>query len=95
MGGIIFENVRIFDGSQMRPGTGVVRVEGGRRFHGPQPHGNRAPDGSSLGLNTALTMQRFGSDGFATFWSPPPNGTTRWRSSRMAPAIKRTTRSIS
>lgn len=30
MGGIIFENVRIFDGSQMRAGTGVVRVEGNR-----------------------------------------------------------------
>ncbi|GAB3464891.1 amidohydrolase family protein [Massilia terrae] len=30
MGGIIFENVRIFDGSQMRAGTGAVRVEGNR-----------------------------------------------------------------
>jgi imidazolonepropionase-like amidohydrolase len=28
--GIIFENVRIFDGVQMRPGIGAVRVEGNR-----------------------------------------------------------------
>jgi imidazolonepropionase-like amidohydrolase len=30
VGGIIFENVRIFDGSQLRQGTGAVRVEGNR-----------------------------------------------------------------
>ena len=30
MGGIIFENVRIFDGARLRPGTGAVRVEGNR-----------------------------------------------------------------
>jgi imidazolonepropionase-like amidohydrolase len=28
--GIIFENVRIFDGAQLRPGTGAVRVQGNR-----------------------------------------------------------------
>ena len=28
MGGIIFDNVRIFDGAQLRPGCGAVRVEG-------------------------------------------------------------------
>jgi imidazolonepropionase-like amidohydrolase len=28
VGGIIFDNVRIFDGAQMRPGCGAVRVEG-------------------------------------------------------------------
>ncbi|RZA32151.1 MAG: amidohydrolase [Lysobacteraceae bacterium] len=28
MGGIIFNNVRIFDGAQLRPGCGAVRVEG-------------------------------------------------------------------
>jgi imidazolonepropionase-like amidohydrolase len=28
--GIIFNNVRIFDGAQLRPGTGAVRVEGNR-----------------------------------------------------------------
>jgi imidazolonepropionase-like amidohydrolase len=28
--GIIFENVRIFDGAQLRPGIGAVRVEGNR-----------------------------------------------------------------
>jgi imidazolonepropionase-like amidohydrolase len=30
VGGIIFENVRIFDGAQMRQGIGAVRVEGNR-----------------------------------------------------------------
>ena len=30
MGGIIFDNVRIFDGAQLRPGMGAVRVEGQR-----------------------------------------------------------------
>ena len=30
MGGIIFNNVRIFDGAQLRPGIGAVRVEGNR-----------------------------------------------------------------
>jgi imidazolonepropionase-like amidohydrolase len=30
VGGIIFENVRIFDGAHMRPGCGAVRVDGNR-----------------------------------------------------------------
>jgi imidazolonepropionase-like amidohydrolase len=30
VGGIIFENVRIFDGARLRPGIGAVRVEGNR-----------------------------------------------------------------
>jgi hypothetical protein len=42
-----------------------VRVEGGRRFHGPLSEGT-ARDGSALGVDAALTMHRYGSEGFVS-----------------------------
>lgn len=61
MGGIIFENVRIFDGSQMRQGMGAVRVEGqriaevseGERRIQPQG-GDRVIDGRGATLMPGL-----------------------------------------
>lgn len=61
MGGIIFENVRIFDGAQLRPGTGAVRVDGNRiaevtdggRAIVPQP-GDRVIEGRGRTLMPGL-----------------------------------------
>ncbi|VXB96738.1 amidohydrolase family protein [Massilia sp. 9I] len=61
MGGIIFENVRIFDGAQLRPGIGAVRVEGqriaevaeGGRAVARQP-GDRVIDGRGQTLMPGL-----------------------------------------
>ncbi len=59
MGGIIFDNVRIFDGAQMRPGCGAVRVEGNSITEvasgsiAPQP-GDRVIDGRGATLMPGL-----------------------------------------
>lgn len=63
-----------------------VRVEGGRRFHGPLSGESRARDGSSLGLDTALTMQRFGSDGFTSLLGEVV-GRGRYDLARVAPSL--------
>ncbi|CAN7330919.1 amidohydrolase family protein [Massilia sp. LjRoot122] len=59
MGGIIFNNVRIFDGAQLRPGCGAVRVEGnsitevGNGSILPQP-GDRVIEGQGMTLMPGL-----------------------------------------
>ena len=61
MGGIIFNNVRIFDGAQLREGVGAVRVDGNRiaevsdagRAIVPQP-GDRVIDGQGQTLMPGL-----------------------------------------
>ncbi|WP_040787632.1 amidohydrolase family protein [Massilia niastensis] len=59
VGGIIFDNVRIFDGAQMRPGCGAVRVEGNSITEvasgsiAPQP-GDRVIDGRGATLMPGL-----------------------------------------
>lgn len=65
-----------------------VRVEGGRSFHGPGPAGAgvRSQDGSALGLDTALTMHRFGSDGFVSLLGEVV-GRGRYDLSRVAPSL--------
>lgn len=65
-----------------------VRVEGGRRFHGPRPAGDgvRPQDGSALGLDTALTMHRYGSDGFVSLLGEVV-GRGRYDLARVAPSL--------
>jgi hypothetical protein len=65
-----------------------VRVEGGRRFHGPRPAGDgvRSRDGSALGLDTALTMHRYGSDGFVSLLGEVV-GRGRYDLARVAPSL--------
>lgn len=63
-----------------------VRVEGGRRFHGPLSESTGARDGSALGLDTALTMQRFGSDGFVSLLGEVV-GRGRYDLARVAPSL--------
>lgn len=61
MSGILFSNVRIFDGARLRPGTGAVRVEGSRiaevsdggRPIAPQ-EGDRIVDGGGRTLMPGL-----------------------------------------
>ncbi len=65
-----------------------VRVEGGRRFHGPRPAGDgaRPQDGSALGLDTALTMHRYGDDGFVSLLGEVV-GRGRYDLARVAPSL--------
>jgi hypothetical protein len=64
-----------------------VRVEGGRRVHGPLPGGGApSQDGSALGLDTALTMHRFGSDGFVSLLGEVV-GRGRYDLARVAPSL--------
>jgi hypothetical protein len=63
-----------------------VRLEGGRRFLGPVATGT-ARDGSALGLDAALTLHRYGSDGFASLLGQAV-GRGRYDLARIAPSLE-------
>jgi hypothetical protein len=65
-----------------------VRLEGGRRFLGPVASG-AAPgvsDGSALGLDAAVTLHRYGSDGFSSLLGQAV-GRGRYDLARFAPSL--------
>ena len=62
-----------------------LRLEGGRRFLGPRATGV-ARDGSALGLDAAVTVHRYGSDGFASLLGEVV-GRGRYDLARVAPSL--------